>query len=36
MEAKINQTQIIMVQADITKETTNAIVNTANSRLSDS
>ncbi len=33
MEAKINQTQIVLVHGDITKETTDAIVNAANSRL---
>lgn len=33
MEAKINQTAIVIAQGDITKETTGAIVNAANSRL---
>ena len=33
MEAKINQTKIVLVRGDITAETTDAIVNAANSRL---
>jgi O-acetyl-ADP-ribose deacetylase (regulator of RNase III) len=33
METKINQTSIVLVCGDITKETTDAIVNAANERL---
>jgi hypothetical protein len=33
MEIIINQTRLILVQGDITKQTTDAIVNAANSSL---
>src|SRR5665647_2001976 len=33
MEIKINETSIVFICGDITKETTDAIVNAANSRL---
>ncbi len=33
MEVTINKSKIVLVQGDITTETTQAIVNAANSRL---